>query len=118
MRRSEPLNVPKYASRFLPSLGSLATPIENPKSFLLPSLQVIGALYQSPDQPRIHRVGAIAVNPLFASPLLRSLAEGAYPQPDRLGHLLSQACFRRRLESPPSRKSSLFRRAASTGSPR
>jgi len=74
-------------------------------------LWVIGALYQSPYQPRIHRLGAYAVNPRVASPLLRSLAEGAYPQPDRLGHLLSQTCFRRRLESPPSRKSSLFKRS-------
>lgn len=39
---------------------------------------------------------------------LRSLAEGASPQPDRLGHLLSQACFRRWLESPPSRMSPLL----------
>ena len=72
---------------------------------------MIGALYQSPDQPRIHRLGAGAVDPRVASPLLRSLAEGAYPQPDRLGHLLSQACFRWKLESPPARRSSLFKKS-------
>jgi hypothetical protein len=33
----------------------------------------------------------------------RSLAVEASPQPDWLGHLLSQACFRRRPEKPPPR---------------
>jgi len=49
---------------------------------------------------------------------LRSLAEGASPQPDRLGHLLSQTCFRRRLESPPLVNEPSLRRATSAGSPR
>jgi hypothetical protein len=35
----------------------------------------------------------------------RSLAVEASPQPDWLGHLLSQACFRRRPEKPPPRMS-------------
>jgi len=48
---------------------------------------------------------------------LRSLAEGASPQPDRLGHLLSQTCFRRRLESPPLVNEPSLRRATSAGSP-
>jgi len=48
----------------------------------------------------------------------RSLAMGALPQPDWLGHLLSQPCFHRRLEKPPPEMSPTARvihRAAELG---
>ena len=39
----------------------------------------------------------------------RSLAMGALPQPDQLGHLLSQPCFHRRPEEPPPEMSPAMR---------
>jgi hypothetical protein len=56
--------------------------------------------FQSRSQPRFHGSGAARGTTLGLS-RSRSLAARASPQPDPLGHLLSRACFRRKLEQPP-----------------
>ena len=59
-------------------------------------------------QLRFHGPGAFFVV-LPHKPLRsRSLARRALPQPDRLRHLLSQTCFRRRLEKPPPKMRARF----------
>jgi hypothetical protein len=78
---------------------------ESPPAQLL--LRAAGPLSEL-SQPRFHGSGASGGKPHESVFLPRSLAGEASPQPDWLGHLLSQTCFRRRLEQPPPKMCPAF----------